>query len=328
VIVSPGQLTQRAEFYHQLSQLTGAGLGVVQALGQIKRNPPARSYRKPVEQTLAEIGNGANLSDSLRRVPQWLPEFDVTLVEAGEKSGRLDASFRLLADYYTDRARLARQMIADLLYPVFLFHFTVFIAAFIQFVRSGNWAIILVGGLAPVYALTLFSIYAAQSKRGETWRAQMERLLAPVPVLGTARRYLALGRLAAALEALIGAGVNIIDAWEMAASASGSPALRRTVKAWRPQINAGETPAEVVFGSGRFPELFANQYHSGEVSGKLDDTLKRLHRFYQEEGTRLMHMVAQWVPRFVYLVAALIAAIFIVRFWSGRFQQIRDAGVF
>jgi type II secretory pathway component PulF len=45
--VTPGQLNQRAEFYHQLSQLTAAGIGLLQALGQLKRNPPARSYREP-----------------------------------------------------------------------------------------------------------------------------------------------------------------------------------------------------------------------------------------------------------------------------------------
>ena len=34
-----------------------------------------------------------------------------------------------------------------------------------------------------------------------------------------------------------------------------------------------------------FPDLFANLYSSGEVSGKLDETLKRLYAHYQEEGT-------------------------------------------
>ena len=32
LIITPGQLSRRADFYHQLGQLTGAGLGLVQAL--------------------------------------------------------------------------------------------------------------------------------------------------------------------------------------------------------------------------------------------------------------------------------------------------------
>src|SRR5262249_43185823 len=132
------------------------------------------------------------------------------------------------------------------------------------------------GVLLPCYVVTGLFVYAMQSKHGETWRGVVESLLHPIPILGTARRYLALSRLAAALEGLISAGVTIIEAWELAASACGSPFLRRTVLAWRPAVDAGETPADALNASGRFPELFASQYTTGEISGKLDETLRGL----------------------------------------------------
>ena len=123
-------------------------------------------------------------------------------------------------------------------------------------------------------------------------------------------------------------GVTIIEAWELAATASGSPALRRTVLAWRPMVNAGQTPAEVVNASCRFPELFANEYATGEVSGKLDDTLRRMHNYYQEEGSRKLHAIAQWTPRAIYLLVALMIGYNVIRFWTGYFKQIQDAGGF
>ena len=326
MIVSPGQLTQRSEFYHQLNQLTAAGLGLVAALGQLKRNPPAPSYRAPLEKVLAQLTQGQTFSEALRAVPRWLPAFDITLVEAGETSGRLDACFRLLADYYTDRARIARQVISDLAYPAFLFHFAVFIAAFLQYIQSGHWIAVLVGGLVPIYAVILLLLYAGQSKRGENWRSWVESIVDPVPVLGAARRYLALARLSASLEALISAGVNIVTAWEMAGAASGSPALRRAVLAWRPQVEAGQTPAEAVSASLRFPEMFVSQYQTGEISGKLDETLRRLHQYYQEEGTRKLHAVSQWVPRLIYLAVVFAVAFFIIRYYTGYFQQLQNLG--
>ena len=220
---------------------------------------------------IEQIAGGATLTGAVQRCGHWLPAFDLALLEAGEHSGRLDACFRLLADYYTERARLARQMIGDLAYPVFLLHFAIFIFPFAQFFASGNWAVYLgqtVGVLIPLYAVVGLMIFAAQSRHGETWRAWVEAFLHPIPVLGVARHYLALARLAAALEALLRAGVTIIQAWELAATASGSPALRRTVLAWRPQVDGGQTPAEAVSTSGRFPELFAAQYATGEISGQ------------------------------------------------------------
>jgi type II secretory pathway component PulF len=47
-LITPAQFTQRAELYHQLAQLTSAGIGVLPALEQIKRNPPGRSFREPL----------------------------------------------------------------------------------------------------------------------------------------------------------------------------------------------------------------------------------------------------------------------------------------
>ena len=136
---------------------------------------------------LEQIAGGSTFTDAVQRCGHWLPAFDLALLEAGEHSGRLDACFRLLADYYTDRARLARQMIGDLAYPVFLLHFAVFIFPFAQFFASGNWVAYLcqtLGVLIPLYAVVALIIFAAQSRHGEAWRACFESLLHPIPVLG------------------------------------------------------------------------------------------------------------------------------------------------
>ena len=331
LILTPGQLSRRADFYHQLGQLTGAGLGLMRALEQLKRNPPDRSYREPIGRVLTQIADGSTLTNSLQRSGHWLPAFDLALLQAGEHSGRLDACFRLLADYYTDRARLARQMIGDLAYPAFLLHFAIFIFPFAQLFTSGNWAVYLcqtLGVLIPLYAVVALMVFAAQSRHGETWRAWFESLLHPIPVLGLARHYLALARLAAALEALLSAGVTIIEAWELAATASGSPALRRTVLGWRRLVDGGQTPAEAVSASGSFPELFASQYATGEISGKLDDTLQRLHVYYQEEGSRKLQAVSRWTPRAIYFCVMLMIAYRVIHFYTGYFNQVRDAGGF
>jgi type IV pilus assembly protein PilC len=126
MLVTPRQFNQRAQFYHQLAQCTSAGIGVIRALELVKASPPAPSYREPLRRLLDELAQGATLAESLQQ-PGWLPAFDVALVEAGERSGRLDACFRLLADYYNDRAQIARQVISQLIYPVALVHFAALI---------------------------------------------------------------------------------------------------------------------------------------------------------------------------------------------------------
>jgi len=64
-----------------------------------------------------------------------------------------------------------------------------------------------VGVFAPIYLVVALILFASQGRHGESWRALMEKISRWIPLLGPARRALSLSRLAAALEALINAGV-------------------------------------------------------------------------------------------------------------------------
>jgi type IV pilus assembly protein PilC len=325
LIVTPRQFTQRAEFYHQLAQCTSAGIGVIRALEQVKANPPARSFREPLEHLLNELAKGATLAESLQQ-QAWLPPFDVALIGAGEQTGRLDSCFHMLADYYNDRARIIKQVISQLIYPVGLIHFAalvfLIVLPFAQSEFNASLLLLFVRAAAvllPLYGAVILLIYAMQGKHGEQWRARIESFLRRVPMLGKARHYLALSRLAAALEALTAAGVNVVAAWDLAAAACGSPALRYAVQSWKPQVAAGQMPSEAVRACPLFPEMFANLYASGEVSGKLDDSLRHLHQVYNDEGTRKIEAFAQWTPRLIYFLVALMVAYEIVQFWIGLY---------
>lgn len=326
LVATPQQLTLRGELYHQLGAMLSAGLPLMSALESLHKTPPSRSFRKPIAKLLALLQQGSTFTEAMIGTAGWLPSFDVALLQAGEQSGRLDSCFKLLSEYYQGRAQLARQVIAQLRYPLFILHFAVFLRPFPDFFLTGNWVVYFsrtIVPLAPLYAITFLLILACQGRHGESWRSLLERVFCLVPILGKARRQLALARLSAALEALINAGVSIVNAWEMAAAASGSPALRRTVTTWRPRIEQdGQAPSEILSQSREFPELFANLYHTGEISGSLDETLRRLHQYYQEEASRRLKMLAEWSPRLIYFGIMLMIAYQVVSFWTGYYANI------
>ncbi|MDR3668894.1 MAG: hypothetical protein P4L35_18835, partial [Ignavibacteriaceae bacterium] len=64
----------------------------------------------------------------------------------------------------------------------------------------------------------------------------MESVFSIVPLLRTAVKYLAVARLAMALDALLSAGVPVVRSWELAASACGSPHLKREISKWIPEL--------------------------------------------------------------------------------------------
>ena len=166
MILTPGHLTQRSEFYHQVGRLVAAGLGLIPALEQLRRNPPGRSYHAPIGRVLVELAHGSTLSEALAATSWWLPKFDTTLIDAGERSGRLDQSFRLLADYYGERARNVKVMISALLYPAFLLHLLVVVMTIVAWRWFPTLILLPAAGLASLYVLIAVIVFAAQSSHG------------------------------------------------------------------------------------------------------------------------------------------------------------------
>lgn len=331
LLITPGQLTGRSELFHQLAQVTASGLGLIAALEMLERNPPKPSLRQPISRLLELLRSGETFGESLARSGNWLSSFDVALVQAGEQSGRLPDVFRVLSAYYAQRAQLARQVIGFVAYPLLVFHVAILIFPIDTFT-----ALILKGALVPfilqklcillpVYGFALFLASAMQSTRGETWRSGIERFTSAIPVLGQARRSLAIARLSLALDALLNAGVGMIESWDIAAAASGSPRLRRIVARFRPEMLAGRPPSEMVFSHSEFPRHFASLYHSGEISGRLDDSLKRSYAMFEDEGSRKLRAFIFGLAGVLVGCVMLFAAWNIIRFYVGYFQQIDDA---
>ena len=336
-MVTPGQLNRRAQLYDQLGSMIAAGVPLVQALQMAGKNRAIRTSQKTIHELIGHLQAGLTFTDSMAKVQGWMPEFDTALLSVGEESGRLDTSFKLLGRYYASRAKLIRDTISGSVITVATLHVFLlicplgFLISFVLGIVNNNFAqclpfiiekFIVFGAL---YGGVGFLIFASQGNRGESWRALVESIFSMVPLLRTAVKYLALARLASALEALTNAGVSVIKSWELAGSASGSPRLKRELLAWAPQLETGITPADMVNQINYFPEMFRNLYSTAEISGKLDETLVRLHNYYEEEGFRTLQLFTRILTGIIYGTMALIVAIFVIRFYVGMFNSVLNS---
>ena len=66
----------------------------------------------------------------------------------------------------------------------------------------------------------------------------------------------------------------------------------------------------------------------GEVSGKLDESLGSIRRYYNEEGMRKLQTLAAWVPKLVYFTVMLVIAYGVINFYIGYLKQIETVGKF
>jgi type IV pilus assembly protein PilC len=327
VFSQPAGSRQRALFYHQLSTLLEAGLPLFTTLEQLVRNPPAPALRHVAESILMGLRSGQTFTESFRALSGWAPEFDIALIRAGEHSGRLDQAFSVLARHHEAEATNWQIVAQEAAYPMLVLHVAVFIVPLPLFVRTGSISQYLlhsIGTLLIGYIVVAWVLWATRPTRPERWRRWMERILLRVPILGAARSDLALARLAGSLEALLSAGVLITEAWPMASLASGSNLMERTVATWVEPLASGVTPSELVQTCGLFPVAFASAYATGEVSGKLEEQLRRLARTHEEDGFRNLRLFSQWSPRVFYGLVSIWIAFQILALAGGYVATLND----
>lgn len=328
MIVTPKRLEQRAEFYHQIGTLTEAGLSLVQSLESLNRSKRSRVFGQPVTRLLDRLEGGETFSEAAAGIRGWLPTFDLALIKSGEQSGRLDICFKLLAEFYRQRAQAVSEVIRHLMYPLLVVHAAIFLGPFPQLFLTGNIVSYLkvVGSvLIPIYAVIFVLAYVAQGQHGYRMRSLLETIFGVVPLLGSARKSLALSRFCLALEALLAAGTNVGKAWSLSADASGSPRLQRVVGPFIDQIEGGRSPGELLEDAGYFPDVFVSLFTSGETSGRIDENLKRLRVYYQDQGFGKLRQFSVWFPRMIYFGIVGYIAYTILSFYSGYYNSIFES---
>ena len=332
LIETPNSFRRRSEFYHQLGVLLRAGVGLIQSLEQIA--PPSRRDGLHIRESIDRLNAGETFSETLIGRENWLPAFDRMMIEAGEAGGRLDDTLRILSDHYHQRSALIRDVLMKLAYPLFIIHFIILMPGIIMYGNSllGGGSASLLGSFFPslltlgaLYTAVFFVLYLGQANRGFALRYWLEKIWHRVPMFGPALKELKLSRLSFSLHALLNAGVNVREAWESAASASGSPWLATSVRAWLPDMDRGLLPSEALKQREDFPRTFRDLYATGEVSGQLDDSLQRLAKLYHEDGTRHLKSAAGVATGLVYGAVCITVAIIVIQFWTSYYNSIPNA---
>jgi type II secretory pathway component PulF len=70
--------------------------------------------------------------------------------------------------------------------------------------------------------------------------------------------------------------------------------------------------------------MFSSLYNTGEQSGRLDDTLRRLEVYFEDEGFRKLRLFTRVMNGTIYGIVMLIVAYNVITFYVGRFDSMLD----
>jgi len=322
-------------FTRLLSSLLAAGVPFSRALVIIHREaaePAAKAKWKELHDLVID---GMPLSDAMARSPETFPRVYVAMVEAGEAGGFLDVVLAQIADFQAREKELKGKVATALMYPaillllalgVLIFLLVFFIPRF-QLVFQGFNAELplitqmIVGvsdavrgyGLFLAAGLVVAGVSARHWFRSPRGRRAWEGWILRVPTLGPLLAQFAMARFCRMLGTLLGAGVPLISALNVARRSIGNQILVDAVSDSIDRVKEGKALGKsLAQNRDLFPGAVVEMISVAEESGKLDAELLRIANTTEGDLDRqLKAVVALAEPVMLFVIAALIGTIFI-----------------
>ena len=297
-----------AVLYRELAKLTGADFHLDRSLDLLLAQELSTRQRRFVAGLRGGLEAGLGVAAALRRL-DGVPELDLALIEAGERSGRLTEAFGHLETYYAAMTRAAAQMRAALVYPLLLLHLAPLLPQLPHAMAQGaDWLPRLLLSLAGLWTgLLAFAAAGRWLAARAQASATLDRWLCRLPLLGPVRRHWALARFCLVAHAGLLAALRVPEISRLAGAAAQSGRLRAAGEHAAVQLAEGRPWAEALGGARAFPKPFVQAVATAEHIGGLDREMQRWAALETETARQALARLAEWLPRLAYgLVVALV----------------------
>lgn len=333
-------------FARQLETMISAGVRLVDAVMTLSEQEIfAKKFRNILKEVASDMKGGMSFSDALERQGTFDSIF-INMVRAGEEGGILDITMKKVANYYENSNRMREQVKSSMAYPMFILGFAVVVVIVISvfilpklitvfgavpdsgllgmlmkmnFVFTQRWYIL----FPVVIAVGVGLFFFLKTVYGGYVKDFFGNLLPPVKKL---RQKMTNERFTRTLGVLIGSGVSMINALDMAARASNNTKFITTIVKVNEEVKAGSNLKDALKRAGIFPQIIYEMVGTGEETGKLDVVMEKVADFYEEEiltdTKKLVSLVEPMMIAFVGIFIAFIA----FTMYSTMFQMQNQLG--
>ncbi len=297
---------RRAHFFGNLSRLTRAGIPVIQAGGILEQHARNDAEARMILDLRDGLARGQTIAEALS--PSLTP-VESGVVSAAESGGRLSEGFAHLERYYAAVAEARRRAWKSATYPLLLLHVAALCSAVPVIMNQGNALPVVAQSLAVLWlglGVVLAVIYGFTRLAARNRAA--DALLCALPVAGKAWKLFALARWSAVMHFQIVSAKKMSAALEAAGDAGGSAGLAAASADLATAAAAGGSVAEAMPRHRYFPTMFCARFATGEASGTLDEVTAELMEHCLDDAVQAMNAVAEWLPRMLYVTAAVYVA--------------------
>ncbi|HEY9696936.1 MAG TPA: type II secretion system F family protein [Trichocoleus sp.] len=296
----------KAIFSRQFAVLINAGVAMVRGLGVLSDQCTNPKMKQALTEISADVQQGTNLSDAMRKHPKCFDGLYVSMVQSGEVGGVLDEVMNRLAKLLEDVARLQNQIKSAMTYPIavgslatiiflgmciFLLPifdnifkelgaklppFTEFMMNISRFLRSPYVLVV-------VAAIIIASFAYKRYYSTKIGRVTMDGFFLKMPLFGDLIQKTATARFCRTFGALSRSGVPILTALEIVRDTAGNQVIANAVDEARLEVQTGGMISIALQRAQVFPLMAIQMISIGEETGEIDTMLMKVADFYEDE---------------------------------------------
>ncbi len=329
-------------FNQELATLLKAGMPLAQSLDLLKRRVTSPTFQHVLADVHERVRAGTSLSDAFAAHGNLFPTVYTASLLAGERSGNLDAVLRRFVDYTKVIATVKRKTVSALIYPAVLVSLSIalvtiivvkVVPAFTDFYGSFGSelpfltrVIIAVSDVVRNNLLLVVLTLAAVGVGGSYWirqpgqRARFDRLILRVPILGEVARKFATSQMARTLATLLGGGLPLVNALDIAARSVGNKFMADELGGVATRVREGESFAKALDARRVFPDVAVKMAEVGESTGALQEMLNTVADFYDEEISTAMERFVTLVEPVLLVIMGIVIAGLLLALYLPLFQ--------
>jgi len=303
-----GRITRRdlINFCFDMEQMNRSGIPLIDGLRDLRDTIDHPRFREVLTAMTEDMEGGKVLSQCMAAHPEVFDNVFVSLVKAGEQTGRMPEVFESLAAALKWQDELASQTKRLLIYPTMVLAVVIAVIGFllvflvpqvVTLLKSmgiavpmqtrvliyasdvvvGYWPVLL--GLPAALAAGLF--YAIRQNAAVAYFWDYAKLR--TPVTGPILQKIILARFANFFALMYQSGITVLDALKTCEAIVANRVIADGVMRAGQQISSGENLSEAFRNLGMFPPLVVRMLHVGESTGALDTALNNINYFYTRD---------------------------------------------
>lgn len=314
-------------FTRQISTMVTAGLSLPEALTILRSQTSNQAFARVLLDMEHHIVGGGNLADALAKHSDQFSNIYISLVRAGESSGTLDTVLARLADSMESQREFRSKVTGALVYPIIILVGMVAVVAVMMIVVIPKlndlyrdfdielpittriliavsdtavrwWPFVIAGGVG---------LWIGFSKWRKTPIGEflVDSAILKLPLFGDLIKKITLVEFTRTMAMLITSGIHILDALRTLKDSLGNVLYRNAIDELAKKVEKGFPLGETFAQYQIFPPIVAQMIKVGEETGKLDDALLKLSKYFQSESEHLVKGLTTAIEPIIMVVLGL-----------------------